>query len=103
MDAKETASPAPMSLREMCGKYNIRFKKALGQNLLLDDNINRIMVDAAALTEEDAVLEIGAGLGALTRRLAAQAGRVLSLEIDASFMPCLEDQFGGLAHVHLQS
>lgn len=93
--------PAAMSLGEMCRRHNIRFKKALGQNLLLDDNINRIMVDAAALTKEDFVVEVGAGLGALTRRIAQQAGRLLSIEIDASFMPCLEEQFGAMEHVRL--
>lgn len=100
-DASRPNPDAPMPLREMCSRYGIRFKKALGQNLLLDDNINRIMVDAAALTASDDVVEVGAGLGALTRRLAAQAGRLLSVEIDASFMPCLEDQFGAMAHVRL--
>lgn len=88
-------------LRDLCAKYDIRFKKSLGQNLLLDDNINRIMVDAAELTPEDSVVEVGAGLGALTHRLAARAGRVLSVEIDASFMPCLEEQFGEMPHVRL--
>jgi len=90
-----------MSLRELCRKYEIRFKKGLGQNLLLDDNINRILVDAAALSPEDDVIEVGAGLGALTRRLAARAGRVLAVEIDPSFMPCLEDQFGAYEHIRL--
>ncbi len=90
-----------MRLREICKRYNIRFKKSLGQNLLLDDNINRIMVDAAALTPEDAVVEVGAGLGALTTRLCASAGKVLSIEIDQSFIPCLEEQFGGKENFHL--
>lgn len=74
---------------------DIRFKKSLGQNLLLDDNINRIMVDAAGLSKNDAVVEVGAGLGALTDRLITQAGRVLALEIDAAFMPHLEERFAG--------
>jgi len=88
-------------LRDLVQRYGIHFKKALGQNLLLDDNINRILVDAAELTEADDVIEVGAGLGALTRRIAAQAGRLLSIEIDASFMPCLEAQFGHLPQVKL--
>jgi len=88
-------------LRELCHRYDIVFKKGLGQNLLLDDNINRIMVDAAEVGIDDAVLEVGAGLGALTRRLAMQTGHLLSVEIDPSFIPCLESQFGHLDHVHL--
>lgn len=90
-----------MRLQQLVETYGIRFKKALGQNLLLDENINRIMVDAAALGPEDAVIEVGAGLGALTARLAEQAGRVLAIEIDPSFMPCLEDRFGGFDNVAL--
>ena len=51
-----------MALRDLVQQYGISFKKSLGQNLLLDENINRIMVDAAALSPEDDVIEIGAGL-----------------------------------------
>lgn len=90
-----------MALRDLVGKYGIRFKKKLGQNLLLDENINRIMVEAAALTPEDDVVEVGAGLGALTALLCAGARRVLAVEIDPSFMPCLEDRFGAMENVRL--
>ena len=90
-----------MSLFDLCQKYDIQFKKRLGQNLLLDDNINRIMVDAAGITGDDSVLEVGAGLGALTTRLCGKAKRLLSIEIDRTFMPCLEDQFGDMENVRL--
>ena len=96
-----SASPGFPSLRELCRRHNIRFKKSLGQNLLLDDNINAIMVDAAGLTEEDSVIEVGAGLGALTKRMVNKAGRILSVEIDPSFMPCLEEQFASYPKVRL--
>jgi 16S rRNA (adenine1518-N6/adenine1519-N6)-dimethyltransferase len=59
------------------------------------------MVEAASLDEDDDVVEVGAGLGALTGRLADQARRVLAVEIDRTFMPCLEDQFGGMDQVTL--
>jgi 16S rRNA (adenine1518-N6/adenine1519-N6)-dimethyltransferase len=90
-----------MALRDLCEQYGISFKKQLGQNLLLDENINRIMVDAAAIADTDDVIEVGAGLGALTGRLAERAARVLAIEIDRSFMPCLEDQFGDNDRVRL--
>ena len=90
-----------MALADVQQKYGITFKKSLGQNLLLDENINRIMVDAAALGPDDAVIEVGAGLGALTRRLAEKAGRVLTVEIDRAFMPCLEEQFAEHERVRL--
>lgn len=90
-----------MALRDLVQQYGISFKKSLGQNLLLDDNINRIMVDAAALTAGDDVIEVGAGLGALTSNLAERAGRVLAVEIDRAFMPVLEDQFRDTPNVAL--
>lgn len=90
-----------MALRDLCAQYNISFKKQLGQNLLLDENINRIMVDAARLEPTDDVLEVGAGLGALTEVIAPQAGRLLAVEIDRAFMPCLEDRFGQTPNVRL--
>ncbi|MFM1921411.1 MAG: rRNA ((1518)-N(6)/adenine(1519)-N(6))-dimethyltransferase RsmA [Candidatus Hydrogenedentota bacterium] len=93
--------PPAEPLRDLCKRFGISFKKGLGQNLLLDDNINRIMVDAAALTRDDAVVEVGAGLGALTRRIVVRAGDVLAVEIDATFMPVLQEQFGHLPHVKL--
>lgn len=90
-----------MALRDWIDRYGIEFKKSLGQNLLLDENINRIMSDAAALSEEDDVVEVGAGLGALTARMHQRANRVLAVEIDRSFMPCLEDQFDTVSNVTL--
>ncbi len=90
-----------MTLQDMCREYKIRFKKQLGQNLLLDDNINRIMVEAAGLNDSIDVVEVGAGLGALTARLHEPARRVLSIEIDRSFMQCLEDQFDSIENVTL--
>lgn len=90
-----------MRLQELCKKYDITFKKGLGQNLLLDDNINRIMVDAAALTKEDDVVEVGPGLGALTHHMHERAGRLLAIEIDRAFVPCLLDQFGEKPNVRI--
>ena len=90
-----------MALKDLVQQHGIRFKKGLGQNLLLDENINRILVEAAALTPEDDVVEVGAGLGALTERLRQGARRVLAVEIDRSFMPVLEDRFGAAENVIL--
>ena len=90
-----------MNLSEARKRYGITFKKSLGQNLLLDENINRILVEAAALTSDDDVIEVGAGLGALTDRIRTQARRVLAIEIDRSFMPCLEDRFADAENVVL--
>ncbi len=97
----EKSSPAFPKVKELCARYHIRFKKALGQNLLLDDNINGIMVDSADLSDKDGVIEVGAGLGALTKRMLFRAGAVLAVEIDPLFMPCLEEQFSCYEQVRL--
>ena len=90
-----------MALKDLVQQHGIRFKKGLGQNLLLDENINRILVEAAALGPEDDVVEVGAGLGALTDRLRQGARRVFAVEIDRSFMPVLEERFGEVENVVL--
>lgn len=90
-----------MALRDLVAEYNIKFKKTLGQNLLLDENINRILIEAAALGSEDDVVEVGAGLGALTDRIRQSARRVLAIEIDRAFMPVLESRFGETPNVIL--
>ncbi|MCX8063595.1 MAG: 16S rRNA (adenine(1518)-N(6)/adenine(1519)-N(6))-dimethyltransferase RsmA [Candidatus Hydrogenedentes bacterium] len=92
--------PKP-KLKELLKKYNIRLKKRLGQNLLLDDNINRIMVECANLTPDDYVIEVGAGLGSLTWHIVQYVGMLLAIEIDPSFIPCLQDRFGHLPNIRI--
>lgn len=68
----------------------IKPKKSLGQNFLIDKNIQKKIINACSLINKDIVLEIGAGLGDLSARLAAVAMRVYALEIDERFYPYLE-------------
>jgi 16S rRNA (adenine1518-N6/adenine1519-N6)-dimethyltransferase len=78
---------------ELLKKYNIRLKKSLGQNLLLDPNINRKMADVAEVGPADSVFEVGSGIGDLTGVLADRAGDVLTVEIDSGFEPVLRERF----------
>jgi len=66
--------------------------RTLGQNFLINRGALDRIVDTAAVTEADHVLEIGPGLGALTCRLAARAGRVTAIEKDAQFIDFLRPQ-----------
>ncbi|MCX5693602.1 MAG: rRNA adenine dimethyltransferase family protein [Candidatus Omnitrophica bacterium] len=68
----------------------IKPKKTLGQNFLIDKNIQKKIVCACGLTKEDIVLEIGAGRGDLTQALAQNAKQVYALEIDQRLHPLLE-------------
>jgi 16S rRNA (adenine1518-N6/adenine1519-N6)-dimethyltransferase len=71
-------------------KSRVRAKKSLGQNFLVDEQAALKIVDAAALTSDDVVLEIGAGPGTLTTHLAQRAGRVVAVEIDRQMLPSLQ-------------
>ena len=77
-----------MSLRH---RYNLRPKKWLGQNFLLDETALLKIVAAGAITRDDLVLEVGPGLGSLTRHLASAAGFVVSVEIDNNLIPILHE------------
>ncbi len=72
----------PSKLSEILTKYGFRFTKSLGQNFLIDGNIVRKIADAAEITKDDNVLEIGPGVGTLTEELALRAKKVLAVEID---------------------
>jgi len=76
-----------------------RPKKSLGQNFLLDPAHRALIVAAADLTREDAVLEIGAGDGSLTALIAAQAGRVVAVELDERLVLLLRRRFVSQPHV----
>ncbi|MFN2123423.1 MAG: 16S rRNA (adenine(1518)-N(6)/adenine(1519)-N(6))-dimethyltransferase RsmA [Candidatus Promineifilaceae bacterium] len=81
--------------------YGLEPKKSLGQNFLFDDNVLGRIVEAADLKPGDQVLEIGPGLGSLTRRLAETAGRVVAVELDGRFLPALQNELSGLDNVQI--
>lgn len=80
----------PLHVPELLKQYGIRPQKSLGQNFLADHNALVKIVNDAQVSPTDLVLEIGAGLGGLTRLLAAQAGYVTAIEIDDRLYPALE-------------
>lgn len=77
------------SLKNLLRRNNLKPNFTYGQNFLIDDLVLEDIVDAAAVSPEDAVLEIGPGIGNLTRRLCERAGSVLSVEKDSKFFPLL--------------
>ena len=82
-------------------KYSIRPQKRLGQHFLKDGNIALKIVEALSLDPADAVLEIGPGLGILSRHLVNGAKDVIAVEIDDNLTALLSDEFGHLEHFHL--
>ncbi|MDQ0430864.1 16S rRNA (adenine1518-N6/adenine1519-N6)-dimethyltransferase [Planomicrobium stackebrandtii] len=81
----------PIRTQQIMAKYDLKVKKSLGQNFLIDPNILRKIVGQAKLTKNSAAIEIGPGIGALTEHLAREAGKVLAFEIDQRLLPVLED------------
>jgi 16S rRNA (adenine1518-N6/adenine1519-N6)-dimethyltransferase len=79
----------------------IRAKKSLGQNFLKDPYYLEKIVDKACITSNDLVIEIGPGLGHLTRALAARAGKVLALELDERLIHLLRKEFAEYRNVEI--
>ena len=88
-------------LRDILAGSGFSFKKKFGQNFLTDANLLDAIVRDAGADKETAVLEIGAGAGALTRALSAAAKRVLAYEIDPSLQPVLAETLAGCENVEV--
>ncbi len=84
---------APLAIRTLLKDLGLRPRKAFGQNFLVNDDILRKIADAGEIDRNDLVLEIGPGLGHLTRHLAARAGRVIAVEIDRGLVRALRKMF----------
>ncbi|OGO06172.1 MAG: ribosomal RNA small subunit methyltransferase A [Chloroflexi bacterium RBG_13_56_8] len=88
----------PISLLK---RYDIRPSKGLGQNFLIREGVVERILEASELSPQDLVLEVGAGLGLLTRRLAERASAVVAVELDRKMVPILADTLQGAANVHI--
>lgn len=86
---------------EILKKYQFRMQKKYGQNFLIDGNILAKIVEAAQITKEDCVLEIGPGIGTMTQYLAESAGKVIAIEIDKNLIPILEETLDGYKNVRI--
>ncbi len=92
---------APLNVAELLRRYGLRPDKRLGQNFLVDDSALRKVVAAAEVGPEDSVLEVGPGLGSLTRYLAASARRVTAVELDSDLFQPLQEVLATFDNVRL--
>lgn len=90
-----------MTTRDMLSRLGIVPKKSLGQNFMVEEGVLIRMAEVAEIGPDDAALEIGAGLGGLTRVLAARARRVVALEIDGRLIGALRQMFADQPHVEI--
>ena len=74
-------------------KYNIRANKSLGQNFLINSEVVENIVNSSEINKEDIVIEVGPGLGTLTKYLLEKAGKVLCIELDPKMIKILNDRF----------
>ncbi len=76
-------------------RHDIKAQKKYGQNFLTDDGVLDEIVEAAGVCDRDHIVEIGPGLGALTKRLAEKASHVTAVEIDPRMIPVLDEVLEG--------
>jgi 16S rRNA (adenine1518-N6/adenine1519-N6)-dimethyltransferase len=89
------------TVRQLLARYSLRPDKAFGQNFLIDVRALSTIVETADISAEDTVLEIGPGLGVLTRELATRATHITTVELDKRLFPVLEETLKDLTNVTL--
>lgn len=90
-------------IKELLARHGFRFSKALGQNFLINPSVCPRMAQECGAAPDTGVLEIGPGIGVLTRELAQRAGKVVAVEIDERLLPILSEtlaEFENIKIVH---
>ncbi len=85
--------------REILKSHELFARKRFGQNFLVDEDVLDDITEASMVTKDDFALEIGPGLGVLTRRLSEAAREVTAVEIDTELIPVLEETLSGCTNV----
>lgn len=91
----------PTYIKDLLERHNFRFSKTFGQNFLITARIPEKIAEGAELDENTTVLEIGPGIGCLTRCLAERAKKVVTVEIDDRLIPVLKETLGDLNNVQV--
>lgn len=79
------------TINEIKDRHNFKLSKSLGQNFLTDKNIIDEIIESSGISSNDLVIEIGPGIGVLTKEALEAAGRVIAIEIDQRLIPILEE------------
>lgn len=89
------------TIRALLGRHGFHFSKSMGQNFLIDPQVPMDIAAASGADSTCGVLEIGPGIGPLTAQLAQRAGKVVSVELDASLLPVLEETMAPYPNVEI--
>ena len=87
--------------KEVVNKHNFKFSKSIGQNFLIDDNVIDRILEGARLSETDRIIEVGPGIGTLTREMGKVAENVVAIEIDKTLIPILKETLADLDNVEV--
>jgi len=85
--------------RRLLRQFDLRARKGLGQHFLIDGEVLQLITSAAELTPSDVIIEVGPGLGILTRELAQKAGRVIAIELDNRLTAALKQTLASFDNV----
>ena len=88
-------------IKELLSRHGFRFSKSMGQNFLTAAWVPRDIADSAELDEGTGVLEVGPGIGCLTKQLSLRAGKVLSVELDNALRPILAETLSECENVEV--
>ena len=91
----------PKNTIEILQKYNFNFQKKFGQNFLINTGVLEDIIDAAEVTDEDMVPEIGPGIAKMTQYLCENARQVIAVEIDTNLIPILKDTLSAYDNVRI--
>lgn len=92
---------APSEIKNIRDKFGFRFSKSLGQNFLTDKNVIDRIIEGSEIGPEDLVIEIGPGIGVITREAATYAHKVIAVELDSDLLPILDYTLGDLENVEV--
>ena len=90
-----------MSVKDLLRRYGIHPSKGLGQSFLLEEWVLERILQASDLGPEDIVLEVGPGLGLMTRRLAEGSAAVVAVELDRKMLSVLAETLAGYPRAHV--
>ena len=87
--------------KEVVQKHNFKFSKSLGQNFLIDTNVIDRILEGARVQEGDYVIEVGPGIGTLTKEMGRTAEKVVAIEIDKTLIPILEETLADFPNIEV--
>ena len=90
-----------LSTKEIVEKYNFRFSKNLGQNFLIDNSVLEDILEGTDINKDDFVIEVGPGVGTLTKELLKRAKKVCAIELDSDLITILQEELKGYSNFEL--